>query len=220
MATAMAFSIIVPYYDASVSDDELTRCLASLAAQTFRNFEVLLFHDGPPSRPLPAPPANIPSYLPRCTSARANDFGHSLRDAGIRLARGDYIVHLNSDNFLYPFALEELARSVAMDEPETVGHVYRTNPALLVFPIVMHGVVGNGHNGIVRTRNPNHRIVLNGCPPLLGTIDCMQLVMKRALWLAYGGWYDKTANSDSVMYSRFIQENGARMVGRVLGEHW
>lgn len=217
---AVFFSVIVPYYDGSVSDDELTRCLASLAAQTFRDFEVLLFHDGPPSRGLPAPPADVPGYTPRCTSARANDFGHSLRDVGIRLAKGEYIIHLNADNLLYPFALEELAVSALREEPETVGNPYRTNPELLVFPIVMRGMVGNVSTGIARTGNPAHSIVLNGYPAMLGTIDCMQLVMKRELWIRYGGWYDKAANSDAQMYPRFITENGARMVGRVLGEHW
>lgn len=217
---AVFFSVIVPYYDATVSDDELTRCLASLAAQTFRDFEVLLIHDGPPSRALPNAPATVPGYAPRCTSARANDFGHSLRDVGIRLATGEYIVHLNSDNLLYPFALEELALSASRDEPETMGQPYRTNPDLLIFPIVMRGMVGNVRRGIMRTGNPAHTLILNGYPALEGTIDCMQLVMKRALWLHYGGWYDKAPNSDAQMYTRFVKDNGARMVGRVLGEHW
>ncbi len=217
---AVFFSVIVPYYDASVSDDDLTRCLASLAAQTFRDFEVLLFHDGPPSRALPAAPANVPGYTPRCTSARANDFGHSLRDVGIRLAKGEYIIHLNGDNLLYPFALEELVLSASREELETVGQPYRTNPDLLIFPIIMRGMVGNVRSGIMRTGNPAHTIILSGYPALEGTIDCMQLVMKRELWLHYGGWYDKAPNSDAQMYTRFVKDNGARMVGRVLGEHW
>ena len=40
------FSIIVPHFDGVVSDATLTRTMASLAAQTFSDFEVLLYHDG------------------------------------------------------------------------------------------------------------------------------------------------------------------------------
>jgi glycosyltransferase involved in cell wall biosynthesis len=214
------FSIIIPHYDNAVSDADLSRCLLSLANQTFRDFEVLLFHDGPPSRPSVDPPDNLPNYRPRCTDVRANDYGHSLRDVGIRLAKGDYIVHLNADNLLYPDALEELDRVSRRDEVETASLPLRTNPALLVFPIVMRGVVGTCLGHYIRTFNPEHTIILTGCPPVRANIDCMQLVMRRELWLSFGGWYDKSRDSDGNMYPRFIREQSARMVGKVLGEHW
>jgi glycosyltransferase involved in cell wall biosynthesis len=214
------FSIIIPHYDGAVKDEDLLRCLKSLAAQTFRDFEVLLFHDGPPSRALPAPPDELPNYRPRSTDTRANDYGHSLRDLGIRLAQGDYIVHLNADNLLYPDALEEIDRTSRREEEETVSLSLRTNPALLVFPIAMRGVVGTCLGHYIRTFNPEHTVILTGCPPVVANIDCMQLVMRRELWLAYGGWYDKSRDSDGNMYPRFIREQCARMVGKVLGEHW
>jgi glycosyltransferase involved in cell wall biosynthesis len=217
---SITFSIIVPHYDQSVSDAELDRCLSSIAKQTFRSYEVLLFHDGPPTRALPPPPPGIENYVPRVTSVRANDFGHSLRDAGIRQAKGDYIVHLNADNLLYPFALEELATTAATPGSLLEPHRHHAPPDLLVFPVVMKGVLGDVRNGLLRTNNPLHAVILNGYPPLAGMIDCMQLVMKRTIWLEYGGWYDKSTNSDGTMYPRFIRERGSRMVGRVLGEHW
>jgi glycosyltransferase involved in cell wall biosynthesis len=217
---SITFSIIVPHYDQSVSDAELDRCLRSIAEQTYRNYEVLLLHDGPPTRPLPPPPLGMANYAPRATRVRANDFGHSLRDAGIRLAKGDYIVHLNADNLLYPFALEELAATAAMPGSSLEPHRDHAPADVLVFPVVMKGVLGDVRFGLLRTHDPSHSVVLNGYPPLAGMIDCMQLVMKRAIWLEYGGWYDKSTNSDGTMYPRFIRERGSRMVGRVLGEHW
>jgi hypothetical protein len=51
-------------------------------------------------------------------------------------------------------------------------------------------------------------------------IDCMQLVMKRELWLAEGGWRDKSERGDGEMYQQFTQKYGYRQVGPVLGEHF
>ncbi|HSE12604.1 MAG TPA: glycosyltransferase family A protein, partial [Rudaea sp.] len=109
MSTAPRFSIVVPHYDGSIADASLLRGLNSLAAQSLRDFEVLLLHDGPLSRPLPdLAKLNLPGLRFRATAQRHNDWGHSLRDAGIHEAAGDYVVHFNPDNVLYPNALEVL----------------------------------------------------------------------------------------------------------------
>jgi hypothetical protein len=51
-------------------------------------------------------------------------------------------------------------------------------------------------------------------------IDAMQLVMKRSLWLAEGGWHDKREDGDGRMYEAFAKKYGYRTVGPVLGEHF
>jgi len=95
------FSIVVPHYDGSISDGAMLRGLNSLAAQTLRDFEVLLLHDGPLTRPLPdLAKLNLPGLRFSAGAQRQNDWGHSLRDAGIRAATGDYVVHFNPDNVL------------------------------------------------------------------------------------------------------------------------
>src|SRR5687768_6095821 len=88
--TAPRFSIIIPHYDGAISDELLVRGLASLASQTFDDFEVLLFHDGPLSRPLPDLTQFPLKIRLGITPQRFNDWGHSLRDFGIHHARGDY----------------------------------------------------------------------------------------------------------------------------------
>jgi hypothetical protein len=54
---------------------------------------------------------------------------------------------------------------------------------------------------------------------VLNNIDCMQLVMKRQLWLNEGGWFDKTPDGDGRMYQEFCAKYGYRTCGEVLGEH-
>ena len=218
---APRFSIVVPHYDGSITDVVLRRGLASLAAQTVRDFEVLLLHDGPHSRPLPdLTDVNLPALQASASAQRRNDWGHSQRDAGIRQARGDYIVHFNPDNLLYPHALATLDHAsrlpiVAAPKPE-----WTENPQILIFVILMRGMAYNGRGPIWRSRNPEHTLLCTGAPPTYGSIDCMQLVAQRSVWLEIGGWYDRSETADAAIYSKMVQERGARYVTAVLGEHW
>lgn len=207
------FSIIVPHYDQTISDKVLERGINSLKNQTFTDFEVLIYHDGPISR---QPPSVIGDYKFIQTEVRHNDWGHSSRDLGIKESNGKYILHFNPDNILYPTALEEIF-SVINDEK------YRKqNNDIIVFPIYLMGYTANG---FYHTRYSGEeqliKIPLTGHPAKLNFIDCMQLVMKKDKWIQYGGWYDKSFAGDGNMYERFVLENGgARYCNNILGEHW
>ena len=208
------FTIIVVHYQGTVPHATFVRGIESIRQQTFRDFELLVYHDGPlldPAVPMPVPV--------RCTPTRHNDFGHSLRDRGIREATGDYIVHTNADNLFYPHALDQIAREIRRP-PRT----YRSsvpmgdNPEVVIYPIAMFGFLRiNGY--ICQTKTDDYYTILTGSPPFLGNVDCMQLVMRRDLWLAEGGWAEKHPESDGRMYQRFAQKYGYRTVGPVCGEH-
>ena len=215
------FSIIVPHYDGVVSDAMLLRCFASLAAQTCTDFDVLLYHDGPLSRPLPPLPDCGQGIRVIVTEARANDFGHSLRHRGIQEASGDYLLHLNADNLLYVQALATLAAAAdAPVEPAPAAEM-RDNPQVLVFAILMRGRRFNGRVGFWRDRHATQTgLIVTGVPPQSGFIDCMQLVASRELWTRIGGWYDRSEESDGLIYEQMIADHGARYVPAVLGEHW
>src|SRR5437762_14065631 len=101
------FSIIVVHFQGTISRDVYLRGINSIQQQTMGDYEVLVYHDGP------LLDAEAPTPVPiRCTEVRHNDWGHSLRDRGIREAKGDYIVHFNADNVLYPHALELIAAEI------------------------------------------------------------------------------------------------------------
>jgi hypothetical protein len=212
------FSIIVVHYQGSVPHELFLRGQKSIEDQTFRDFEVLRYHDGPLLDP------SIQNQWPiECTPGRHNDWGHSLRDLGIHEASGDYIIFFNADNILYPNALEEIAREI--NRPHRIqdekGKVYDTND-IIIFPIKMWGLIkfrklihqvkGKGKNDFF--------LILTGNPPIVRNIDCMQFVMRRELWLAEGGWLDKREISDGYMYEEFADKYGYRHVGPVLGEHF
>jgi len=208
------FSIIVVHYQGAVPHQVFLRGLASIQAQTFRDFELLVYHDGPLLDPAVQMPVPV-----RCTAVRHNDFGHSLRDLGIREATGEYIVHTNADNVFYPHALAEIAREIRRPPRAHDSRVpIPDNPEVVIYPIAMFGFV-RVNNLICRTRTDDFFTILTGNPPMVGNIDCMQLVMRRDLWLAEGGWSDKHPESDGRMYQRFAQRYGYRTVGPVCGEH-
>jgi hypothetical protein len=217
------FSIIVPHYDGSIADAVLLRGLDCLAQQTFTDFEVLLYHDGPLGRPLPdLAGTGLASRLRvRVSERRHDDWGHSLRHRGIGEARGEYIVHFNPDNLLYPDALQVLdACSRAPVTPAPAPELAE-NPAILIFAILMRGMHFSGRGPIYRDpARPQHGLIYSGFPTVPGLIDCLQLVARTSIWREIGGWYDRSAASDGAIYSRLVSERGARYVPAVLGEHW
>ena len=210
------FSIIVVHYQGTVSRETFARGIASLQNQTFTDFEILCYHDGP------LLDAEAPRPVPiRATERRFNDFGHSLRDIGIHEARGEYIVHFNADNVLYPFALETIAAEIRRPSrlfDRNTGCALDTDN-IIIFPIVMKDMQQFGNMRVDMPGGSGCGMIFTGNPPIGGFIDCMQLVMKRELWLAEGGWSDKRPCGDGAMYERFAKKYGYRAGDVVLGEH-
>lgn len=241
------FSVIVPHYDKSITDATFCEGIQCLLDQTYKNFETLIYHDGPLSRPLPDIYKKLPNHRVFVTQRRENNWGHGNRDRGIKQAEGEYIVHLNPDNLLYNNALEEIVKTsekpfseypcllVDKKTKRSAGHLNKqadkkilekylligTNN-IIIIPIHMQGHFRYGLYNFGSSRNmkfKNHKQIFTGDPAIKNNIDCMQLVMKRELWLSYGGWYDKSKESDGNMYMKFVHENGARYCDKVLGEH-
>src|SRR5688500_15040217 len=131
------FSIIVVHYQGTVPHELFCRAIGSIHAQTFRDYEILAYHDGP----LLQPELTMPLPL-RTTPQRFNDWGHSLRDIGIRAASGEYIVHLNADGVLYPEALAtidaEISRPPRLSDMQT-GDPIDTDE-IVIFPVKMFGL--------------------------------------------------------------------------------
>ena len=99
------FTVIVTDYEPSVSREFFRRKMACLAAQTCKDFEVLVYHDGPKVQSYAEDLAGGPVHPETqfiVTPERVGDWGHTARDLGIRAARGRWIIHTNADNVFYP----------------------------------------------------------------------------------------------------------------------
>lgn len=216
-ARAPRYSIIVPYDDRRVSDERLLRTLASVAAQRYRDFEVRVVHDGPPSRALP----DLRFLGDRLTPVQMTPqrIGASaLRDHAMRVALGARILHLDAGNVLYPQALERLEYHAGLPVEVHEKIPLAENPDVLVYAILRRGLFGNGRQ-ILAHEDPSRAMIFTGLPALPFNIFTMQAAIARGLWQAIGGWYDKSERGAGEIYSKLVRERGARYVPEVLGEY-
>lgn len=95
----MKFSIIIPTYN---DKGTLRQCLESVLSQGVDDMEVIVVDDGSDN------PASIsPSYP--VTLIRINHAGLSAaRNAGIEIARGDYLLFIDSDDWIEPGTIQAL----------------------------------------------------------------------------------------------------------------
>lgn len=252
------FTVIVADFEPSVSRDLFRRKMACLAAQTCRDFEVLVYHDGPKAQSYAADLAGSPTHPATqffATPSHVGDWGHTGRDLGIRAARGRWIIHTNADNVFYPnfiavlkdiltdpqpwvFASrpklsfrKKMARSLRkrvskwrrrpLDAALEALQMTTGDPQILIYGVVMRGMLAMT-NGKARASDAASRqgAIYGGVPVQRGLIDAMQLVMRRDLWLAEGGWHDRSIASDGLMYPEFARKYRVLAVPVVLGEHW
>lgn len=98
-------SIIVPVYNV---EPYIHRCVDSILAQTFTDFELILVDDGSPDNCA----AICDEYAvkdPRISVIHKTNGGlASARNAGLEIARGAYVLFCDSDDFVSPFWCEHL----------------------------------------------------------------------------------------------------------------
>ena len=90
-------SIIVPVYNV---EEYIEDCLNSVAIQTFTDYEVILVDDGSTDNCPMICDCFADKYDRFCVVHKPNGGLSSARNAGIRAAKGDYLVFLDSDDFL------------------------------------------------------------------------------------------------------------------------
>jgi hypothetical protein len=192
------FSVIAVDYEHHVGRDGMKRGIASIASQTFKDYELIICHDGPKQvlyedeinfEKLGVQPVIVN------TPARMADWGHSSRDYAMRMATGDYFIQFNIDNLFYPTAFEQLANLLdAVDEE-------------IVIFTVLHWKAAGG-------------APFRGVPPVHCGIDCMQLVASRRIWQEVGYWYRKDPTSDGLIYQAMCDKYPWTELPAILGENY
>lgn len=91
----------------------------SLLAQSLMNFKLIIIHDGYDKltdellEPYKSKYSDFFDYF--FTDTRFNDYGHSLRDMGIKMADTEYILITNDDNYYAPKFVEYMFSSINLD---------------------------------------------------------------------------------------------------------
>ncbi|MEV4458831.1 glycosyltransferase [Microbispora sp. NPDC049633] len=102
-------SVIVPIYDV---EPYLAGCLASVAAQTWQDVEVVMVDDGSPDGSAGIAAAFAARDARFRLVRQANAGLGAARNTGVRHATGDYLMFLDSDDLLPAHALEYLVASL------------------------------------------------------------------------------------------------------------
>lgn len=112
-----AVSIIIPVYNA---ENYLITCLDSIKNQTFNNFEVLLINDGSTdSSGLLCD--NYAEKDGRFKVFHKENAGVSAaRQTGLLMLRGEYVIHIDSDDYIEPNMLECLYNEAICNKADVV----------------------------------------------------------------------------------------------------
>lgn len=148
-------SVIVPVYNV---EEYLGRCVESILSQTYRNLEVILVDDGARD----SSGAICDDYAakdPRVIVIHKKNGGlSSARNAGIDIARGEYLEFVDGDDWIEPDAVESMLKLALTHDTELVlGGRYDVKAA-----------TGEKKKGL--------------CPPVTEVISGQEMVRRIFLW--------------------------------------
>lgn len=112
------FSIIVPIYNV---ERYLEQCIESVLAQDYQNYELILVDDGSPDNSIDI----CVKYAKQCPNIvfirKINGGLSDARNAGIKLARGKYLMFLDSDDYWEGTSiLSDLQKIIVENTPDVI----------------------------------------------------------------------------------------------------
>ena len=105
------FSIIVPVYN---TEKYLKRCLDSIKSQSFKDYEVIIVNDGSTDKS-----DDIISKYPYKVINQENQGLSMARNNGVKEALGEYLIFLDSDDYIEKDLLKEIAAS-SLNQPDLI----------------------------------------------------------------------------------------------------
>ena len=116
-----AISVIIPIYNV---EKYLRRCLDSVKNQTFQDWEAICVNDGSPDNSA----AILAEYAAKDARFKIVDKENGglsdARNAGMKIASGDYILYLDSDDFIHPQTMEIAHALAVRDKSDIVSFTY------------------------------------------------------------------------------------------------
>lgn len=118
MSALPLFSVVIPCYNV---ERYLGECLSSVESQTFGDWEIVAVDDGSTDGTAPILADAAASMGGRMRVVSQGNSGLLLaRRAGLRMARGEYVVFLDSDDVIRGDALEIVAKAIRARRPPVV----------------------------------------------------------------------------------------------------
>lgn len=120
----MLFSIIIPAYNA---EKYLPECLASVDAQTFKDYEVVIVDDGSTDETAYIADTYAESKKNVSVIHQENKGLLLARRAGVKKVQGQYVVFLDADDCLHPNALQRVAETISDTDADIVSFRFCRN---------------------------------------------------------------------------------------------
>ena len=116
----MIFSVVIPVYNVK---DYLPKCIDSVLAQDFEDYEVILIDDGSTDGESGAICDRYAAAHPERIRAihKPNGGVGEARNVGIEAAQGEYLIFIDSDDYIAPDMFRVLADAVARFGSDIIG---------------------------------------------------------------------------------------------------
>ena len=114
------FSIIVPIYNV---ERYLEQCIKSVIAQDYQNYELILVDDGSPDNSIDICIKYAKKYKNIIVIHKTNGGLSDARNAGIKVAQGEYLIFLDSDDYWDGTKiLTEISQLIQPEYPDVIFH--------------------------------------------------------------------------------------------------
>jgi CDP-glycerol glycerophosphotransferase len=175
--TVPRISVIVPFFNV---EDLLDDCLASIAAQTITDLQVIMVDDGSTDSSAAIAAARAAAD-PRFTLLRVTNGGPgSARNHGLGRATGTYLAFVDGDDLLPPHAYERLLHALQASGSDFVsGNVQRIGP-LGITQSALHAKAIKGR------RTGTH---ISRTPSLFYDVSVWNKLFRRSFWVQHGLTY-------------------------------
>ena len=211
-------SVIVPVYKA---ESFLCRCIDSLLAQTFKDFEVILVDDGSPDKC----GVLCDEYAVRDSRIRVihkqNAGVAAARQTGLCAATGEYIIHVDADDWvdenmlseLYVNAIENKSDMVICDyyinDIDTQKYVFQKPSDVLDNKKIIHDFFRSLHGSCWNKLIKRDCIFKNGVTFVDGINYCEDLIfnislLKNSIRVSYlnKAFYHYFQNNESIIHNK------------------
>ena len=155
-------SIIVPIYKV---EGYLKKCIDSIVNQTYDNLEIILVDDGSPD----SCPVLCDQYASRDTRVKVihkeNGGLSDARNAGVKISTGDYIIFIDSDDFIEANMIELMYQQAKQRNADMV--------------VMTHRYEGKAETASFSYRTSMQIETLSG-------VEALNLMLSRIGWTAWG----------------------------------
>ena len=137
------FSIIVPIYNV---ERYLEQCIESVLAQNYQNYELILVDDGSPDNSIDICTKYAKQHHNIVFIRKVNGGLSDARNAGIKLARGEYLMFLDSDDYWEGTSILSDLAKISEENPDLIIYDltfrYKDNKKEY-YPISKEGLTGD-----------------------------------------------------------------------------